>query len=52
MITLILILHLSPLFGGEIHATLTYPTVEACEATVKQLEKFTVRYEVVKSCKD
>ena len=51
MITLVLILYLSPIFGGTVHATLKYPTLEACQKTAAFLVKQSVKHDVVQECR-
>ena len=50
MVTLVLMLYLSPLFGGTIHATLEFSTFEACEITAKFLVKQSVKHDVLEPC--
>ena len=50
MVTLVLMLYLSPIFGGTIHATLEYPSMELCEATVRTLVKQSIKHEILQPC--
>ena len=50
MITLVLILFLSPLFGGEIEATLSFKDFESCQKLTTQLKKFEVKHEIKQFC--
>ena len=50
MTTLVLILFLSPLFGGEVQATVSFQTPAAYERFVQTLEKYTVRHTIVTPC--
>ena len=50
MTTLVLILFLSPIFGGEVRAEVSFASPAACERFVQTLEKYTVRHTIVSPC--
>jgi hypothetical protein len=50
MVTLILILHLSVLFGGEIDASLKFTDRVSCRRLLGMLDKFSLKYTVVQDC--
>ena len=47
---LALILFLSPIYGGTIHANLIFETPELCEKLKKELVGFSVKHEIVRDC--
>lgn len=50
MSLLVVILLLPALFGGRVEATFKFETTAQCRKFYRQIEKFTVRHEVVQPC--
>jgi len=50
MTTLILLLFLSPLFGGDMEVTIRFREAASCERLKAVLTKFTVKHEIKQDC--
>ena len=50
MTTLVLLLFLSPIFGGTVQVHATWDRPEACEQLKHTLAKATVKYEIIQDC--
>jgi hypothetical protein len=50
--TLVVLLFISNIFGGNIHAALTFESIDKCQAFKRSLSKYTIKHAVVQDCKD